>query len=69
MSEREGGVVKWFNDEKGFGFITPASGGDALYVKSKSIIGETKGLKEGQPVTFIPKSTPKGREAEEVELG
>ncbi|KNX77087.1 DNA-binding protein, partial [Pseudomonas sp. 250J] len=54
MSNRQTGTVKWFNDEKGFGFITPQGGGDDLFVHFKAI--ETDGfksLKEGQTVSFV----------------
>ena len=52
MAERQSGTVKWFNDEKGFGFITPESGPD-LFVHFRAIQGNGfKSLKEGQKVTF-----------------
>ena len=48
MSQRQSGTVKWFNDEKGFGFITPESGPD-LFVHFRAIQGNGfKSLKEGQ---------------------
>lgn len=65
--EREAGTVKWFNDEKGFGFITPQSGGDDLFVHFKAI--ESNGfrsLKEGQKVTFIAEKGLKGMQAAQV---
>ena len=53
MSNRQNGTVKWFNDEKGFGFITPESGPD-LFVHFRAIEGNGfKSLKEGQKVSFI----------------
>ncbi len=52
MSNRQTGTVKWFNDEKGFGFITPESGPD-LFVHFRAIEGSGfRSLKEGQKVTF-----------------
>lgn len=52
MAERQNGTVKWFNDEKGYGFITPESGAD-LFVHFRAIEGNGfKSLKEGQKVTF-----------------
>ena len=51
MSNRQNGTVKWFNDEKGFGFITPESGPD-LFVHFRAIEGNGfKSLKEGQKVS------------------
>lgn len=68
MSARETGTVKWFNEEKGFGFITRASGPD-LFVHFSSIQGDGfKTLQEGQPVTFVVTQGKKGPQAEEVEL-
>ena len=52
MSTRQTGTVKWFNDEKGFGFITQENGPD-LFVHFRAIEGNGfKTLKEGQQVTF-----------------
>ena len=69
MSNRQTGTVKWFNDEKGFGFITPQGGGDDLFVHFKAI--ETDGfksLKEGQQVSFIAVQGQKGMQADEVQV-
>lgn len=68
MSNRQSGVVKWFNDEKGYGFITPQSGDD-LFVHFKAIQADGfKTLKEGQAVTFVATRGQKGMQAEEVEV-
>ena len=67
MGERQSGTVKWFNDEKGFGFITPESGTD-LFVHFRAILGEGfKSLKEGQRVTFTAVQGQKGMQADEVQ--
>jgi len=67
MSNRQTGTVKWFNDEKGFGFITPQGGGDDLYVHFKAIESDwTKTLKEGQTVTFVAEKGQKGMQAAQV---
>lgn len=64
--ERATGTVKWFNDAKGYGFISSDNGGD-LFVHFKSIQGNGfRSLKEGQKVTFLVKQGPKGLQAEEV---
>jgi CspA family cold shock protein len=64
--ERAAGTVKWFNDAKGYGFISSDNGGD-LFVHFKSIQGSGfRSLKEGQKVTFVVKNGPKGLQAEEV---
>jgi CspA family cold shock protein len=69
MAGKEIGTVKWFNDEKGFGFITPTNGGDDLFVHFKAIKAEGfKTLKEGQKVSYIAAKGQKGMQAEEVEI-
>ncbi len=60
------GVVKWFNDRKGFGFIQP-EGGDDVFVHFSSIQGDGfKSLAEGQPVTFEVVRGNKGLQAANV---
>ncbi len=50
-----GGTVKWFNDEKGYGFITPDDGSKDLFVHYSNIDGDGfKSLSEGQKVSFEP---------------
>ena len=67
MSDRQTGTVKWFNDAKGFGFITPQSGDD-LFVHFRSIQGSGfKSLQEGQKVSFKVAQGQKGLQAEEVQ--
>lgn len=68
MSERKNGTVKWFNDAKGFGFISQESGPD-LFVHFRSIQGKGfKSLKEGQKVSFTVSQGQKGLQADEVEV-
>ena len=60
------GKVKWFNDQKGFGFITPESGND-VFVHYSAVTGDGfKTLKEGDPVEFEIKQGPKGEQAVNV---
>ena len=67
MSDRQSGTVKWFNDAKGYGFITPENGTD-LFVHFRSIQGTGfKSLKEGQKVTFKVVQGQKGLQADEVQ--
>jgi CspA family cold shock protein len=67
MADRQSGTVKWFNDAKGFGFITPESGDD-LFVHFRAIQGDGfKSLQEGLKVTFIAVKGPKGMQADQVQ--
>lgn len=61
------GTVKWFSDEKGYGFIKPDEGGDDLFVHHTGIAGEGfKTLDEGEKVTFEAVQGKKGMQAENV---
>lgn len=67
MSDKLKGTVKWFNESKGYGFIS-RDGGSDLFVHFSNITGEGfKTLKDGQEVTFTEGQGPKGPQAENVE--
>ena len=67
MSQTETGTVKWFNDAKGFGFISRASGDD-VFVHFRSIASSGfKSLQEGQKVSFFVTQGPKGLQADQVQ--
>jgi cold shock protein len=57
------GTVKWFNDSKGFGFITPDDGSKDLFVHHSALQGGHKSLKEGQKVSFDATAGQKGPQA------
>ncbi|ALN84008.1 MULTISPECIES: cold-shock protein [Lysobacter] len=64
---REVGTVKWFNDAKGFGFISRESGDD-VFVHFRAIQGQGfKSLQEGQKVSFVVTQGQKGLQADQVQ--
>lgn len=61
------GIVKWFNDAKGFGFVTPDDGGADLFAHFSAIsMNGFKSLKEGQRVTFEVVQSQKGKQASNI---
>ena len=66
MSARAQGIVKWFNDSKGFGFIQ-REGGEDIFVHFRAIQGDGyRSLKDGEKVEFSVAEGEKGLQAEEV---
>lgn len=66
----ETGVVKWFNSEKGFGFIMPESGGKDLFAHFSEIQGGSgyKTLEENQRVSYVAGMGPKGPQATKIQI-
>lgn len=67
MSERETGTVKWFNDAKGYGFISRDSGDDVFVHFSEIQGGGFRSLQENQRVEFSVEPGPKGPKATNVQ--
>jgi CspA family cold shock protein len=69
MSNQATGIVKWFNEEKGFGFITRDNGEKDVFVHFRAIVGDGfKTLTEGQRVNFTVEQGQKGPQASDVSV-
>jgi cold shock protein len=56
------GTVKWFSEEKGYGFISPDEGGEDIFVHYTDIVGSGfRSLKEDERVSYVPARGPRGR--------
>ncbi|MDQ2138340.1 cold-shock protein [Alcaligenaceae bacterium A4P071] len=65
----ETGIVKWFNSEKGFGFITPDAGGKDLFAHFSEIQGNGfKTLEENQKVSYVSGQGQKGPQATKIQV-
>ena len=68
MSNKMTGLVKWFNADKGFGFITPDDGSEDLFAHFSAInMNGFKTLKEGDKVSFEVVQGPKGKQASNIQ--
>ena len=67
---RRTGVVRWYSEEKGYGFLAPDDGGEDVFVRYSAIEGDGfRTLAEGQRVTFVTGSDGRGPRASEVRPG
>lgn len=65
---KQQGTIKFFNSQKGFGFITPDNGGKDLFVHANNVNGDARMLREGQKVEFVEGPGRKGPEATDVNI-
>ncbi len=66
--EKSKGRVKFFNEQKGFGFITPEDGSKDIFVHAKNVKGDVRALREGQLVEYVEAPGRKGPEATDVTI-
>jgi cold shock protein len=62
------GTIKFFNSQKGFGFITPDNGGKDIFVHANNVEGDARALREGQKVSYVEGPGRKGPEATQVSI-
>lgn len=62
------GTIKFFNAQKGFGFITPDNGNKDIFVHANNVRGDAKSLREGQKVEYVEAPGRKGPEATDVSI-
>lgn len=65
---KQKGTIKFFNAQKGFGFIIPENGGKELFVHCSNVEGDARALQEGQLVEFVEGPGRKGPEATKVAI-
>jgi cold shock protein len=65
---KQKGTIKFFNSQKGFGFITPDDGSEELFVHTSNVQGNAQSLREGQKVEYVKRPGRKGPEATEVSV-
>jgi cold shock protein len=63
---KQKGTIKFFNKQKGFGFIKPDDGSEELFVHTSNVQGDSQSLHEGQKVEYVKRPGRKGPEAAEV---
>ena len=65
---KQKGTIKFFNSQKGFGFITPDDGSEELFVHTSNVQGDARSLREGVKVEYVKRPGRKGPEATEVHI-
>lgn len=66
--QKSKGKIKFFNEQKGFGFITPENGSKDIFIHVNNFEGDTQSLREGQDVEYMEGAGRKGPEAIQVTL-